>query len=76
MEERAYLHGQKHGRQLLFWENGKKKVEFMARADVYEGEVREWNAAGRLVHYVNGQEEGPRAQAAEQQTEEGFHFQA
>jgi antitoxin component YwqK of YwqJK toxin-antitoxin module len=63
MEERSYWEGKKHGKQLLFWENGKKKIEFMAKADVYEGEVKEWNEQGRLVHlanYLNGQEEGPQ----------------
>ncbi len=62
-EERNYYEGKKHGPQVLYWENGHKKVEFIAKNDVYEGELREWSSSGALFHlgtYINGQEEGPQ----------------
>lgn len=62
-EERNYLSGQKHGKQVTYWENGNKRFEFIAKNDVYEGELKEWSINGHLFHlgtYVNGQEEGPQ----------------
>lgn len=61
MEERHYVAGKKHGKQLAYWANGNKRFEFMAQNDAYEGELREWSIDGRLFHlgnYKNGQEEG------------------
>ena len=61
MEVRYFVKGKKHGKQIAFWENGKKKFQFMAKNDAYEGAMTEWTADGRLYHignYVNGQEEG------------------
>lgn len=61
MEVRNYLDGKKNGKQIVFWENGNKKFEFMARNDAYEGEMKEWSMDGKLIHignYKNGQEEG------------------
>jgi antitoxin component YwqK of YwqJK toxin-antitoxin module len=61
MEERYYLNGAKNGKQIAYWENGKKKFEFVAKNDAYEGELKEWNISGNLIHlatFVNGQEEG------------------
>jgi antitoxin component YwqK of YwqJK toxin-antitoxin module len=63
MEERYYLNGSKNGKQTAYWENGKKKFEFMAVNDAYEGELKEWNVNGKLFHlanFKNGQEEGPQ----------------
>jgi len=62
-EERNYLNGQKHGKQVSYWENGHKRFEFVAVNDAYEGELKEWSRNGKLYHlatYVNGQEEGPQ----------------
>jgi antitoxin component YwqK of YwqJK toxin-antitoxin module len=61
MEERYYSKGAKNGKQLAFWENGKKRFEFIAKNDVYEGELKEWDVKGSLIHWANfknGQEEG------------------
>ncbi len=63
MEEREFKNGAKHGHQVAYWENGKKKFEFTAVNDAYEGELREWNVKGDLIHlatFKNGQEEGPQ----------------
>lgn len=62
-EERKYTEGKKNGRQLSYWENGKKRFEFIAKNDAYEGELKEWAFDGKLIHlanFVNGQEEGPQ----------------
>ena len=61
MEERYYLESKKNGKQVAYWENGKKKFEFVAKDDVYEGQMKEWTFDGKLIHlatYKNGQEEG------------------
>ena len=61
MEERIYNLGQKNGKQVAYFENGKMKFEFTAKYDQYEGELKEWNNDGNLIHlatYKNGQEEG------------------
>ena len=61
MEYRQYKMGIKNGHQVAYWENGKKRFEFIAKNDAYEGELREWTITGNLshlAHYVNGQEEG------------------
>ncbi|MBY0245177.1 MAG: hypothetical protein K2Q03_06975 [Sphingobacteriaceae bacterium] len=61
METRNFKNGQKNGKQTAFWENGNKKFEFIAKNDVYEGEMKEWNIEGKLIHlanYKNGQENG------------------
>lgn len=50
MEHRTYLNGMKNGLQSVFWENGKKKFEFTAVNDRYEGELKEWNEDGLLIH--------------------------
>ena len=61
MEYRVYLHGAKNGKQISYWENGKKRFEFIAKNDAYEGELKEWSEGGdlfHLAHFKNGQEEG------------------
>ncbi|MHA8067452.1 toxin-antitoxin system YwqK family antitoxin [Aquirufa sp. ROCK2-A2] len=61
MEIRHFRNGMKNGRQTAFWENGKKRFDFMAKNDAYEGALREWDTHGHLfhlAHFVNGQEEG------------------
>lgn len=61
MEYREYKRGRKDGKQIAFWDNGKKRFEFVAKNDAYEGEMKEWSYNGNLyhlAHYVNGQEEG------------------
>jgi len=62
-EERNYLSGQKHGRQVAYWENGNKRFEFTAKNGEYEGELKEYSTNGHLFHlgtYASGQEEGPQ----------------
>jgi antitoxin component YwqK of YwqJK toxin-antitoxin module len=61
MEYREFRNEMKNGKQIAYWENGKKRFEFVAVDDVYEGELREWDYNGNLfhlAHYKNGQEEG------------------
>ena len=61
MESRSYKKGKKHGEQIAFWKNGKKRFEFTAVYDVYEGELKEYSEDSHLFHlatYKNGQEEG------------------
>ena len=61
MEVRIYKLGQKNGKQVAYFENGKVKFDFTAKLDQYEGELKEWNNDGNLIHfatYKNGQEEG------------------
>jgi antitoxin component YwqK of YwqJK toxin-antitoxin module len=61
MECRHYRNGEKDGRQISFWENGKKRFEFIAEKDAYEGELKEWSENGHLIHlahFKKGQEEG------------------
>ncbi len=61
MEERSYFKGAKNGLQTAYWENGAKKFEFVAREDAYEGEFKEWNIEGNLIHlahFENGHENG------------------
>ena len=63
MEVRQYIGGQKNGKQTAFWPNGKKRFEFFAKNDAYEGELKEYSENGNLFHlanFVNGQEEGPQ----------------
>ncbi|SFH82487.1 toxin-antitoxin system YwqK family antitoxin [Halpernia frigidisoli] len=63
MEMRFYFKGKKEGKQIAFWENGYKRFEFLAKNDIYEDEMKEWNNLGKLIHlatYKNGQEEGPQ----------------
>ena len=63
MEERAYFKGAKNGLQTAYWENGAKKFEFIAKEDAYQGEFKEWNSKGNLIHlahFENGQENGPQ----------------
>jgi antitoxin component YwqK of YwqJK toxin-antitoxin module len=60
-EERFYKNGAKDGVQISFWENGKKRFEFIAKQDAYEGKMFEWDENGMLSHegnFKNGQEEG------------------
>jgi antitoxin component YwqK of YwqJK toxin-antitoxin module len=61
MESREYKHGNKHGKQIAYWENGHKRFEFVAVLDAYEGELKEWSNTGQLLHlanYTDGQENG------------------
>jgi antitoxin component YwqK of YwqJK toxin-antitoxin module len=61
MECREYTLGKKNGKQIAYWENGKKRFEFIAKDDAYQGEMKEWSINGNLFHlanFVNGQEEG------------------
>lgn len=60
-EYREFKNGQKDGKQIAYFENGKTKFEFIAKSDIYEGELKEYNNDGALIHlasYKNGQEEG------------------
>ena len=61
MEIRYYTRGQKNGEQISYWENGKKRFEFTAVNDQYQGELKEWSIDGNLIHlatFEKGQEEG------------------
>jgi len=60
-EERQFASGFKIGRLTAWWENGKKKLEYVFQNNEYEGTCREWNAVGRLtreMNYKKGYEEG------------------
>lgn len=60
-EERFYINGAKNGKQIAYWANGKKKFDFTAQNDTYEGVLKEWNVNGDLIHlatFKDGQEEG------------------
>ena len=60
-EIRHTSNGVRQGLQTGFWENGKKRFEYTAENDAYEGELKEWAENGQLfhlAHYKNGQEEG------------------
>ena len=61
MECREFRNEMKNGKQIAYWDNGKKRFEFDAINDAYEGELKEWDYNGslfHLAHYNNGQEEG------------------
>jgi len=61
METREYKNGKKNGKQIAYWDNGRKRFEYTAKDDAMEGEMREWMVNGKLyhlAHYENGQEEG------------------
>ena len=61
MEIRQMIKGVKHGLQTGYWENGKKRFEYVAVKDACEGELKEWTESGQLfhlAHYKNGQEDG------------------
>ncbi len=60
-EIRHIQNGVRQGLQMAFWENGKKRFEYTAVNDAYEGELKEWAENGQLfhlAHYKNGQEDG------------------
>ena len=60
-EIRHLNNGVRQGLQTAFWENGKKRFEYTAANDAYEGELKEWAENGQLfhlAHYKKGQEEG------------------
>lgn len=61
MEKRQVINGVRHGWQTAYWENGRKRFEYRAVNDAYEGELKEWAENGQLfhvAHYKNGQEDG------------------
>lgn len=61
MEYREFRNGMKNGKQIAYWDNGKKRFEYTAKNDAYEGALKEWDYNGKLfhlAHYKNGQEEG------------------
>lgn len=60
-EERFYINGKKEGTHKGWWVDGKPKFLFTLWGDEYEGEFKEWDAAGLLIkqfHYHKGHEEG------------------
>ena len=60
-EIRYIQNGVRQGLQTAFWENGKKRFQYTAVNDAYEGELQEWAENGQLfhlAHYKNGQEDG------------------
>ena len=60
-EIRHVKNGVRQGLQTAFWENGRKRFEYIAVNDAYDGELKEWAENGQLfhlAHYKNGQEEG------------------
>ena len=61
MELREFRNNMKNGKQIAYWDNGNKRFEYIAKNDVSEGELKEWDFNGKLfhlAHYKNGQEEG------------------
>jgi len=62
MELRNYSEGKKNGQQVAYWNNGNKRFEYVAKNDAYEGEMKEWNEKGLLIHLAHynkkGHEEG------------------
>ena len=61
MEIRHVQNGVRQGLQTAFWKNGRKRFEYIAVNDAYEGELKEWAENGQLfhlAHYKNGQEDG------------------
>ncbi len=61
LEARLYHQGRKNGKQIGYWDNGKKRFEFVAENDAYQGELKEWSFDGKLSHFghfKDGQEEG------------------
>ncbi|CAG5008531.1 hypothetical protein DYBT9275_04294 [Dyadobacter sp. CECT 9275] len=62
-ETRYFDHGDKTGNYLVWWENGRKKLEYRFEHDEYEGTCREWSSTGVLIkemNYTRGYEEGPQ----------------
>ncbi|MEN9703176.1 MAG: hypothetical protein RLZZ209_602 [Bacteroidota bacterium] len=60
-EIRHVKNGVRQGLQTAYWENGRKRFDYIAVNDAYEGELKEWAENGQLfhlAHYKNGQEEG------------------
>lgn len=60
-EIRHLKNGVRQGLQTAYWENSRKRFEYIAVNDAYEGELKEWAENGQLfhlAHYKNGQEEG------------------
>ncbi len=60
-EIRYVQNGVRQGLQTAYWENGRKRFEYIAVNDAYEGELKEWAENGQLfhlAHYNKGQEEG------------------
>lgn len=61
LEKRYYELGKKNGLQVSYWPNGKKRFEFTAVDNKYEGKLEEWDQKGLLTHLANfkdGQENG------------------
>ena len=61
MEYREFRNGMKNGKQITYWDNGRKRFDFVAKNDAYEGELKEWDYNGNLfhlAHYKDGHEEG------------------
>ena len=61
MEIREFRNNMKNGKQIAYCDNGNKRFEYIAKNDVSEGELKEWDFNGKLfhlAHYKNGQEEG------------------
>jgi antitoxin component YwqK of YwqJK toxin-antitoxin module len=60
-EKRYYNQGQKTGEYIVWWENGRKQLQYFFEADEYEGACKEWSETGflnKLMHYKRGHEEG------------------
>ncbi|MEM8890871.1 MAG: toxin-antitoxin system YwqK family antitoxin [Bacteroidota bacterium] len=60
-ELRYFQHGRKEGAHIAYYPGGQVRFHYQLSDDVYEGNNREWNAAGNLIldmNYVAGQEEG------------------
>lgn len=60
-EEREYRMGNKEGKHLGYWDNGRLAFEYILREDVYHGNLRAWNRAGQIIkslHYSHGQQIG------------------
>ena len=61
MEYREFRNDMKNGKQIGYWDNGNKRFDYIAKNDVSEGALMEWDYNGKLfhlAHYKDGQEEG------------------
>lgn len=60
-EKREYRMGQKQGKHLGYWDNGKLAFEYPLKEGVYHGNLKAWNRAGQIIkslHYSHGQQVG------------------
>ncbi|GAB3932636.1 toxin-antitoxin system YwqK family antitoxin [Larkinella terrae] len=60
-EVRLFNNGEKEGRHVGYWKNGKKRFEYLFERDLFNGIQKEWHANGRRfkhMQYRAGYEQG------------------